>query len=180
MNKEKWENYTLALTGEAGVIINPDPKDNSNHLGIALEFFKESNVDSDSKSFLDLGAGNNSLRNQIKSIWCGADMFSEAAGIIRCDMHELPLNEKSFDIVFCSHTLEHVLSPIVCISEIERVLKDEGDAFISVPIYPGFISNGHNYVMVEGSWEHLFHRCGFKVIRKSLKENCGNFHLRKK
>lgn len=49
------------------------------------------------------------------------------------DAHKLPFVDKSFDAVFCLETLEHVEDPEKVISEMYRVLKDDGYAVILVP-----------------------------------------------
>lgn len=45
----------------------------------------------------------------------------------------LDIPEKSFDVIFCSHVLEHVDSPISLLRECNRVLKEDGLIFVSVP-----------------------------------------------
>jgi len=50
-----------------------------------------------------------------------------------CDMHELQSGQ--FDIVICSHILEHVTSPEKAFSELLRVLKPGGFAIIMVPLF---------------------------------------------
>lgn len=49
------------------------------------------------------------------------------------DAHNLPFPNRSFDAVFCLETLEHVENPEQVISEIHRVLKDDGYTIILVP-----------------------------------------------
>lgn len=45
----------------------------------------------------------------------------------------LPLKDNSFDLVICKDVLEHLLHPEQLVSEISRVLKEEGKALIHVP-----------------------------------------------
>lgn len=49
------------------------------------------------------------------------------------DAHKLPFADKSFAAVFCLETLEHVEDPEKVISEMYRVLKEDGYAVILVP-----------------------------------------------
>jgi 2-polyprenyl-3-methyl-5-hydroxy-6-metoxy-1,4-benzoquinol methylase len=49
------------------------------------------------------------------------------------DAHNLPFKDKQFDAVFCLETLEHVEDPIKVVSEMGRVLTDEGYLVILVP-----------------------------------------------
>jgi SAM-dependent methyltransferase len=50
------------------------------------------------------------------------------------DLQRLPFDNKSYDIVFASHVLEHILDDIKAISEIRRILKPGGIAILPVPI----------------------------------------------
>lgn len=49
------------------------------------------------------------------------------------DAHKLPFKDRTFDAVFCLETLEHVENPEKVISEIYRVLKDDGCIIVLVP-----------------------------------------------
>lgn len=51
------------------------------------------------------------------------------------DMNTLPGNH--FDLVICSHVLEHVPNDMKAISEISRILKPGGQAILMVPIVKG-------------------------------------------
>ncbi len=50
-----------------------------------------------------------------------------------CDMNQI--QDYSFDIVLCSHVLEHVADPDNAMREIKRVMKKDGLAIIMVPIF---------------------------------------------
>lgn len=45
----------------------------------------------------------------------------------------LPFEDESFDVVFCSHVLEHVIDEQKSLEEIKRVLKPEGTLIIGMP-----------------------------------------------
>lgn len=49
------------------------------------------------------------------------------------DAHRLPFKSKSFDAVFCLETLEHVEEPDKVVSEMSRVLKNNGYVVVLVP-----------------------------------------------
>lgn len=53
--------------------------------------------------------------------------------LIPCSAEELPFPDKSFDMVFSSHVLEHVPDQEKALKEISRVLKDNGLHFCVVP-----------------------------------------------
>jgi beta-1,4-mannosyl-glycoprotein beta-1,4-N-acetylglucosaminyltransferase len=50
-----------------------------------------------------------------------------------CDMHSLPFEDKSLDIVYASHVLEHAYDPIQVLSGFKRVLKDDGKLLLVLP-----------------------------------------------
>lgn len=57
------------------------------------------------------------------------------AGVDECvDLTALPHPDASFDLVYCSHVLEHVGDDLRAMAEIARVLRPDGLALIQVPI----------------------------------------------
>jgi SAM-dependent methyltransferase len=54
---------------------------------------------------------------------------------VKMDIHEMPFEENTFDVVICNHVLEHVHDDIKAISEIVRVLKPGGWSILQVPFY---------------------------------------------
>ena len=61
-----------------------------------------------------------------------ADLESPLAEV-KMDVHEIPFEDHSFDVVFCNHVMEHVDDDIKAMSEINRVLKKGGWAIIQSP-----------------------------------------------
>ena len=53
----------------------------------------------------------------------------------RVDIQALPFRDATFDLVWCSHVLEHVPSDRKAMHEIRRVLKAGGSAVIQVPVW---------------------------------------------
>jgi len=53
------------------------------------------------------------------------------------DMHAIPYNEATFDMVIHSDTLEHVENPVHALSECRRILKPGGALCYTVPIVVG-------------------------------------------
>jgi len=49
------------------------------------------------------------------------------------DLHQIPLEDNRFDVVFCNHVMEHVDDPIQCMKELFRVMKPNGWAIMQVP-----------------------------------------------
>ena len=51
-----------------------------------------------------------------------ADIESPLAKV-KMDIHEIPFEDNSVDVIFCNHVLEHVDDDIKALSEMRRVLK---------------------------------------------------------
>ncbi len=61
------------------------------------------------------------------------DLVSPLA-MYNMDITNLQLDDNSFDVILCSHVLEHIKDDIVAIKELFRILKPNGWALIQVPI----------------------------------------------
>lgn len=62
-----------------------------------------------------------------------ADLNSPLAEV-KMDLHNIPFENDSFDVIFCNHVLEHVEDDIRCMSELYRVLKPGGWAILQSPV----------------------------------------------
>ncbi len=63
-----------------------------------------------------------------------ADIESPLAQI-KMDIHEIPFEANTFDVIFCNHVLEHVSDDIKAASEMYRVLRPNGWAILQVPFF---------------------------------------------
>ena len=54
---------------------------------------------------------------------------------VKMDIHEIPFEDNTFDVIFCNHVLEHVDDDIKAMSEIKRVLKPGGWAILQIPFF---------------------------------------------
>lgn len=63
-----------------------------------------------------------------------ADIESPWADI-RMDIMDIPLEDESFDVVFCNHVLEHVEDDVKALKEFYRILRPGGWAILQSPIY---------------------------------------------
>ena len=66
--------------------------------------------------------------------YVSVDLYEEEV-MFKEDITQLSFTDNSFDIIFCSHVLEHVGDDIRAMSEMCRVLKPDGFAIIQVPIH---------------------------------------------
>ncbi len=79
--------------------------------------------------FLDI------FRKQKNLDYTTADLGSPIADV-QMDIHDIPFEADTFDVVFCNHVLEHVTDDAQCMRELCRVLKPGGLAIMQVPHYP--------------------------------------------
>ena len=61
-----------------------------------------------------------------------ADIESPLAKV-KMDLHDVPFDDNTFDVVFCNHVMEHVDDYTRCMQELHRVLKVGGWAIIQSP-----------------------------------------------
>jgi SAM-dependent methyltransferase len=54
---------------------------------------------------------------------------------VKMDVHQIPFEDNTFDVIFCNHVMEHVDDDILACKEINRVLKPEGWGIIQSPVY---------------------------------------------
>jgi SAM-dependent methyltransferase len=64
-----------------------------------------------------------------------ADIESPLAKV-KMDIHQIPFEDNSFDIIFCNHVLEHVQDDLLAMREMYRVMKPGGWAILQVPFFP--------------------------------------------
>ena len=60
------------------------------------------------------------------------DLVSPIADL-HFDLHNIPLEDNRFDVIFCNHVMEHVDDAIKCMSELHRVIKPGGLGIMQVP-----------------------------------------------
>ena len=65
-----------------------------------------------------------------------ADIESPLADM-HFDLHQIPLEDNRFDVIFCNHVLEHVTDDAQCLRELYRVMKAGGWGIFQVPWVPG-------------------------------------------
>lgn len=96
-------------------------------------------VTPDMESVIDIGCGRGYfleqlVKNGAKNIW-GCDLFDQVpvAGTTykKGNIEQLPFEDKSFDVVICSHILEHVKNFDKAVDEIKRIARKK--VIITVP-----------------------------------------------
>lgn len=73
------------------------------------------------------------FENMANLDYISADLDSPLA-MLKMDLHNIPFEENTFDVVLCNHVMEHVNDDLRCMEEIFRVLKPGGWAIMQSPI----------------------------------------------
>lgn len=91
-----------------------------------------------------------------------ADFVQDAADV-KLDIQRLPFSDAVFDLIICSHVLEHVRDDMAAISEFHRVLKPGGRAILQVPLALALEETYEDWSICEpvareeafGQWDHV-------------------------
>ena len=73
------------------------------------------------------------FRKQNNIDYTTGDLESPLADI-HFDLHDIPLEDNQYDVIFCNHVLEHVEDDKKCMSELKRIMKPGGWGIFQVPI----------------------------------------------
>ena len=63
------------------------------------------------------------------------EAYDYTVNTIAMDLTDLKFDDNSFDVIICSHVLEHIPDDAKAMSEMHRVLKTDGWAIINVPVH---------------------------------------------
>jgi len=61
------------------------------------------------------------------------DLVSPIADL-HFDLHDIPLEDNTYEVIFCNHVMEHVKDDLQCMKELYRILKPGGWGIMQVPI----------------------------------------------
>jgi len=102
---------------------------------------------------LDLGSGSRRRAKHIVNLEMVPMLNVDVVG----DGHQLPFKDKVFDAVILEAVLEHVREPKMVVSEVYRVLREDGRIYAGVPFMQGYHASPEDYqrYTVQGL-EHLF------------------------
>jgi len=66
--------------------------------------------------------------------WISVDLYDRSDYIdYNYDIHDLKFDDETFDVVVCNAILEHVEDPVRALSELHRVLREDGLIWVEVP-----------------------------------------------
>jgi len=61
------------------------------------------------------------------------DLLSPIADL-HFDLHNIPLKDDQYEVIFCNHVMEHVEDDLRCMQELYRIMKPGGWGILQVPI----------------------------------------------
>lgn len=123
---------------------------------------------------LDVGCGQGFLKEEFEKIgleWTGVTIGEDfvickegGLPVHNVDMSFLPFDDKSFDLIFARHVLEHSPFPIVTLMEWKRVCRGWMVLVAPAPYYWGVRGRNHYSVMWRDQLLWTLARAGWKPI----------------
>jgi SAM-dependent methyltransferase len=150
------------------------------------------NDDSETRKLLEIGIGQGDMKEKLQilpgHVYLGMDInfgicanFLKGSALnINAALPVLPLKEKSVDVVYLSHVIEHLFdysTVLKFLQESNRVLSDDGRLIILFPDYDSWqidfedVDYSHNFPMTARRMEQLSADSGFKI--KKWTDYCG-------
>ncbi len=81
-----------------------------------------------------------------------------------CDLTSIPVPDSSYDLVFCTQVMEHVPDPLAVLREFNRVLKPEGQAWLSAPFFYAEHEKPYDFHrFTQFAWKRMAAETGFTV-----------------
>jgi SAM-dependent methyltransferase len=168
-----WQNIDRYLT-QLATDIYPQPED-VGHTALAQKVVNVwmSRMTS-CKSVLDLGCGTGFAQPMFEKhgvsyegVALGEDyLVAVDAGrnVKKMDFHFLDYPDKSFDLLFARHSLEHSPMPLLALMEWARVSRSWLGLVLPAPEWYGFAGLNHYSVMNHEQIENLVIRAGWRVL----------------
>ena len=131
------------------------------------------------KRLLDVATGNGEIACNLSEFFdvTSVDVldqraYSKGYSFIHVDSEKLPFPNSSFDLVISNHVIEHVKNADMHLSEISRVLKKDGLAYLATPnrLWPREVHNKVYFL-------HYLPPLIFNVILKSMGKHHEDVYL---
>lgn len=114
---------------------------------------------------LDVGCGDKpyfSIFKRKVNSYIGLDLDK---GDVKGSALKLPFPAMSFDTVLCTQVIEHVKDPQLMVNEINRILKKNGYAILTAPLFWCLHEEPNDFFrFTKYSLEMIFNNANFKII----------------
>lgn len=165
-----WMSHYNTLLGD----VYAQPED-SGHTSLAVEIIsKWIPLATSVKTVLDVGCGEGFLQEVFESfkleytgITLGIDFLvatEKGRNVRNMDFNFLDFPDKSFDLIFSRHSLEHSPFPLLTLMEWHRVAKDYLFLILPTASAYGWGGNNHYSVMAKEQAEFLLERAKWRPI----------------
>ncbi|MBC8553822.1 MAG: methyltransferase domain-containing protein [Candidatus Brocadiales bacterium] len=94
--------------------------------------------------------------------------MAKSRNVRMMDMNFLDFDDKSFDLLFARHALEHSFSPLLSLMEWRRVSNRYLLLVLPAPDYWTYAGRNHFYVLNHSQWWNLFEQTNWKVIQEEI------------
>lgn len=140
------------------------------------------------------------LRFGFEDYVCG-DLFTPGykypAHVKDINILNIPYDDNTFDLIICNHVLEHIPDDLQAMSELNRVLKQGGQAILQVPISKNSATTFEDFSVTDpkkrelvfGQFDHVriygqdyvqrLQQSGFKVNRVNISERYKKYGVNK-
>lgn len=129
------------------------------------------------KNALDVGCGTGYTLNKFKAAGIKATGITMSEHEVTAqnfigndarlmDMNFLDFNDGEFDLVWCRHSLEHSVMPLIALMEFNRVLQPNGHLYVEVPSDNVIhMENLNHYTLFSDyAWQMLFRKAGYFLM----------------
>jgi SAM-dependent methyltransferase len=81
-----------------------------------------------------------------------------------CDLSNIPVGDNRYDLILCSQVLEHLPAPNKVLKELNRVLKPDGELWLSAPFYYEEHEKPYDfYRYTQFGFKELLTKAGFTI-----------------
>jgi SAM-dependent methyltransferase len=142
-------------------------------------------LDPESPTILDVGCGMGVAWPVMREVYGYADIRAitpNPVEIAHCQKSgvkwvgsvagEADIWDRTIDMIWCRHALEHSINPFADCLNFRRFLKDQGGLYVEVPA-PDTVCNheinpNHYSVMGDRMWKSLFDKAGFSLRQSGV------------
>ncbi len=159
MTKSEYEHFYTVLRKKSRAASRPTDLNDA-----CIEFMLK-NIDPTAQTVLDIGCGNGHFLRQVQTLGKyelhACDVMPHVdlgAGITyhQGNLEALPFADKSFDVVTCHHTIEHIPNLAPAIAELKRISRKQVMIVTPRQRYYYYTLDEHvNFFPMQGELEHL-------------------------